>query len=132
MGCSTLSRACWTTREHYLPVLEKKPHSIRNAAPVKHSGLDQQIMNYGKQLSDKEFVKVLQLTVTYGRDRVLEAVLKAGAGSQYSSESVRFYVLQELNKTRPTPPRLDVLAGLPIVQPVDLLAYDTLIEGGSR
>lgn len=118
--------------EHYLPALEKKPRAVWNAAPVKRAGLDQQIMDYGKRLSDKEFVKILQLTVTYGRSPVLDAVLKASSNSQYSFEAVRFYVLQRLNQTRPTPPRLDVMATLPGVQPVDLAVYDSLIQGGSQ
>ncbi|MGI6627882.1 MAG: IS21 family transposase [Bacillota bacterium] len=114
--------------EHYLPALEKKPRAVWNAAPVKRAGLEQQILDYGKNLSDKEFVKVLQLTVTYGRSLVLEAVTKADINNQYSFEAVRFYVLQKLNKTRPIPSRLDVMtAGLPVIQPVNLAVYDNLI-----
>ncbi len=118
--------------EHYLPVLEKKSRAVWNAAPVKRAGLDQEILAYGKYLSDKEFVKILQLTVTYGRSPVLDAVVKASSNRQYSFEAVRFYVLQELNQTRPTPPRLDVMAGLPGVPPVDLAVYDSLIQGGGQ
>lgn len=113
--------------EHYLPVLERKPRAVRDAAPVKRD-VGERIRAFGEKLSDKDFVAVLKLAVDHGQDAVLQAIEQAQAQGQHTFEAVRFQLLQERNPTVSLS-TVPVDPALPGVKAVDLRQYDVLCKG---
>ena len=114
--------------EHYIPVLEKKSRAVRDAAPVKRT-MDQRIQAYGAKLTDKDYVAVLKLSVDYGQEAVVRAVLEASLHGQYSFEAARLYLLQAKAPLLPVNAPIKVDPKLPTVKTVSLTPYDALLTG---
>jgi transposase len=111
--------------EHYIPLLERRPRSVFHARPVKQANLPQLFFDYAARLKDPEkgMVRLLRMLIDYGSERVHLAVRKAWDEQQYSVDVVHCYVTDE-KKTEP------LLIPGPVVQAVDLHAYDILAAGG--
>jgi len=104
--------------EHYLPLLEQKPRSVYHAKPVRTSGATA-LLDWGKTFPNdaKDTVKLLQLSIDHGVDRLLAIRDKLPMGTQPTIELVR----SELNPpTDPLPSSADRIT----VHPMDLSAYD--------
>lgn len=111
--------------EHYIPLLERRPRSVFNARPVKQANLPQLFFDYAARLKDPEkgMVRLLRMLIDYETERVQLAIRKAWDEQQYSVDVVHCYVTDTPN------PKPLMIPG-PIVQAVDLHAYDILAAGG--
>ena len=109
--------------EHYLPVLIKKPRSLKNAAPLRRAvlppGLDtlkEELLSRGE---DRELARILGLVLDYGIDETERAIGLALQGGQRSYQAVRYYLTRRENAPV-------LLAEFPRVEPVSLEQYDRL------
>lgn len=111
--------------EHYIPLIEQRPRSVFHAKPVKEAQLPEQIFAYAKKLKnpDKAMVKLLRLIVDQGLEPVLRALKTAQEKQQYSLDIIEFNLARE-NQAIPL-----AVKG-PVVNPVDIKAYDQLLSGG--
>jgi len=111
--------------EHYIPLLERRPRSVFHARPVKQANVPQLFFDYAARLKDPEkgMVRLLRMLIDYGTEPVHSAVGKAWDEQQYSVDVVNCYVT-DAKKTEP------LLIPGPVVQAVDLKAYDILAAGG--
>jgi len=87
--------------------------------------LPEQIFEYAKKLKnpDKAMVKLLRLIVDQGLEPVLRALKTAQEKQQYSLDIIEFNLARE-NQAIPL-----AVKG-PVVNPVDIKAYDQLLSGG--
>ncbi|MBF7084705.1 hypothetical protein IT084_17340 [Desulfallas sp. Bu1-1] len=115
--------------EHYLPVLVKKPRSLRNAAPLRRSvlppgfnALKQNLLDRGE---DRELARILGLVLDYGIDETEKAIGLALQSGQHSYQAIRYY----LTRRESDPP---LLPEFPRVEPVGLEQYDRLWAGERR
>jgi hypothetical protein len=111
--------------ERYIPLLEKRPRAVMNARPVREANLPEEFRRFSLLLKnpDRSMVQLLRLVVDYGQESVLEAVRKALAHQQFSVEVVGSYVTAgKKESVIPIPG--------PVVQPVDLASYDSLLVRG--
>ncbi|MGB4304352.1 MAG: IS21 family transposase, partial [Syntrophomonadaceae bacterium] len=113
--------------EHYIPLIEQRPRSVFHAKPVKEAKLPEQIFEYAKKLKnpDKAMVKLLRLIVDQGLESVLKALETAQEKQQYSLDIIEF------NLTRKSQV-IPLAAKGPVVNPVDIKAYDQLLSGGAQ
>ena len=113
--------------EHYIPLIEQRPRSVFHAKPVKEAKLPEQIFAYAKKLKnpDKSMVKLLRLIVDQGLEPVLKALEIAQEKQQYSLDIIEFNLTKK-SQVIPLP-----TTG-PVVNPVDIKAYDQLLSGGAQ
>jgi hypothetical protein len=82
--------------EHYLPLLEKRPRAIPNAAPLKYGVLPPELERFRKlcQAKDKyeQLCNVLLLGRSVDAEVLLRAVDYANRTGSPTFESVRFYL----------------------------------------
>lgn len=72
---------------------------------------------------------VLKLSVDYGQEAVVKAVLEASQHGQYSFEAARLYLLQAKAPFLPVKAPIKVDPKLPTVKAVSLTPYDALLTG---
>lgn len=122
--------------EHYINLLEIRPRSVRQAQPVRHT-VDDKICQFRDYLSDdsagdKEFISVLRMVLEYGQGPVLKAIQRCLASRTYSSEAVRFELLQAVGKS----PEVSAIPHLDKygfgVKSTDLAIYDKLMLAGDQ
>ena len=65
------------TLEHYFPLIEQRPRSVYNAAPVLNT-VPKELLNFAVKLNNpKDVVKLLKLYLEYG-DKIIKAVRVSG------------------------------------------------------
>ncbi|MFP4482817.1 MAG: IS21 family transposase [Thermovirgaceae bacterium] len=109
--------------KHYIPLLEKKPRSVNNAAPVATLDIPAELRAVAARSidPDRTMVRILKLCADHGIERVAEA---ARRGPALSLDTLRLALWEkdgdrvEENLSAP-----DVR-----VEPVDLGSYDRLLE----
>jgi len=115
--------------EHYLDELEKRPRAIKNAKPLRHGGIPDDILNYKDKItgsdSDIQFVKLLKLLIQYGYEEVSKAIKKAAEEGQYNVEIVRFYINKDTTDVKAIPPITD--KDEIKIETSNLAEYDNLI-----
>lgn len=115
--------------EHYLDELEKRPRAIKNAKPLRHGGIPDDILNYKDKItgsdSDIQFVKLLKLLIQYGYEEVSKAIKKAAEEGQYNVEIVRFYINKDITDVKAIPPITD--KDEIKIETSNLAEYDNLI-----
>jgi transposase len=82
---------------HYVPILERKPGSLRNGAPFKNLVLPEAIEEIKQQLlgyqdGNKQFIAILLYITRYGLDAVTKACSKVLKTGSCSSELVNNYL----------------------------------------
>ena len=109
--------------EHYIPLLEKKPRSVSNAAPVARLAIPAELRDMAARSedSDRAMVRILKLCADYGIERVAEA---AKQGSALSLDSLRRWVWTGGTKL----PAEAITSGEVYISAVDLKEYDRLLE----
>jgi hypothetical protein len=123
--------------EHYLPLLERRPRAIPNAAPLKFGVLPPELDKFRKLNKDKDKFEQLANILLLGRhidaDILLPAVDWANRSGTPTFDMVRFYLdAQNVEVSRmgkADNPHIDVV----VVDRPGLDVYDTLfMEGGDR
>ncbi len=94
---------------------------------LREAKLPEQIFAYAKKLKnpDKSMVKLLRLIVDQGLEPVLKALEIAQEKQQYSLDIIEFNLTKK-SQVIPLP-----TTG-PVVNPVDIKAYDQLLSGGAQ
>lgn len=103
--------------EHYIGLIEKRPRSVYNAAPIKETVPTEFYQFLMKLDSPKEIVKVLRLYLDVG-DELLKHLPYAD-----SYDMLHACVIGNTVKTSPIEPSIKII--LP-----DLKRYDSLLKGG--
>lgn len=126
---------------HYLPLLSKKPGAIEDAKFMQDWHLPPIFETYHKQLQarsrsknagTKEYIKILQLTESYGVHRIAHFLNDLSKKNNYSLEELKSYIRFKQNEkkhkveTIPEIP-LEVLNVVSITAPPSM--YDTLLKG---
>jgi transposase len=109
--------------EHYIPLLEKKPRSVNNAAPVAELEIPPQLRELAARSEDPDraMVHILKLCTEHGIQRVAEAAIH---GPVLSLDALRLALLEkEGGRVEEEPSTPDVR-----VKAVDLGSYDRLLE----
>jgi hypothetical protein len=82
--------------EHYLPLLERKPRAIRNAAPLKYGVLPPELETFRKRCTDKDKLEQLVNILLLGREvdavQLLQAVDCTNKSGRPSYAKVCFYL----------------------------------------
>jgi len=82
--------------EHYLPLLEKRPRAVPNAAPLKYGALPPELERFRKQCQAKNKYEQLCGVLLLGRstdaETLLQAVDYANRTGSPTLDSVRFYL----------------------------------------
>ncbi len=108
---------------HYIPLLEKKPRSVTNAAPVAELEIPPELRELAARSEDPDraMVRILKLCTKHGIHRVAEA---ARRGPALSLDALRLALWEKdggkAEEELATP---DVR-----VETVDLISYDRLLE----
>jgi hypothetical protein len=121
--------------EHYLPLLQKKPRAIANAAPLKYGALPPELEKFRKLNRDKnkyeQLANILLLGQQIDADLLLPAVDWANRTGSPTFESVRFYLeAHDVSLSA----QATANAGSPDVVIVDrpeLAKYDALLTKGN-
>lgn len=121
---------------HYLPLLLRKPGAVPFAAPLRHSGLPpvweafRQALTAQRTDGNREFVRLLQLSLSYSLDEVTAALELAAATGRYSVAAVQqllAWASEDPNDAAPLDreryPHYHVSQPAP-----DLAAYNRLLE----
>ena len=121
--------------EHYLPLLERKPRAIRNAAPLKYGVLPPELENFRKRCTDKDkfeqLASILLLGSKIDAEELLHAVECANRSGRPSYSSVCFFLkLKDESMKNTEAESYDTV----IVEHTDLKQYDVLLhdEGGDK
>jgi transposase len=81
---------------HYLPLLEKKPRAIRNAAPLKYGVMPPELVRFREKCAGKDKLEQLAKILILGREfdasLLLEAVDYANKTGTPSYDKVHFYL----------------------------------------
>jgi transposase len=122
--------------EHYLPLLEKRPRAIPNAAPLKYGALPPELEKFRSLNRDKDkyeqLANILLLARNIGADVLLPAVDWANRTGSPTFEAVQFYIqAHNMNTAIPNKPSGD-LTDTVIVDKPEFTDYDALMreEGG--
>jgi len=129
---------------HFLPLLEQRPGAFEHARPIRQwretwdpvyeTLLAHLQTRLPVQRAIREFIRVLNLHRHYPPAVVTEAVRQALACGCAHLDSVTLCLHQQEQPVF-TPPQLDLSAHPDLAavgqQPVDLLVYDRLLQGGS-
>jgi hypothetical protein len=124
---------------HYLPLLERKPNALEQAAPLAEWHLPPAFEQLRRLLEArlgkrgrKEYIQVLRLLETFGEGLVVQGVEKAIELGALSFDAVKHLVLGQLEQR---PPKLDLLTypHLPQtrVATTDPKAYLALLDAAS-
>ena len=108
---------------HYIPLLEKKPRSVNNAAPVAELEVPPQLRELAARSEDPDrvMVHILKLCTEHGLQRVAEA---ARRGPALSLDALRLALWEkDGNRVEEKLSTPDVR-----VETVDLSSYDRLLE----
>lgn len=108
---------------HYIPLLEKKPRSVNNAAPVVELGVPPQLRELAARSEDPDrvMVRILKLCAEHGIHRVAEA---ARRGPVLSLDALRLALWEEDDRKAGK----DLTTQDVRVETVDLSSYDRLLE----
>jgi len=113
--------------EHYLPLLERKPRAIRNAAPLKYGVLPPELELFRERCKDKDKLEQLMNIMLLGRNveagLLLQAVECANMSGRPSYQRVCFYLELKDESLNPDNGIKDPV----IVEHADLKQYDELI-----
>ncbi len=121
---------------HYLPLLLRKPGAVPFAAPLRHSDLPpiwetfRQALTSQRTDGNREFVRLLQLSLTYPLDDVTAALELAAATGRYSVAAVHqllAWASDEAHEAAPLDPARYPHYHVPQPTP-DLAAYNRLLE----
>lgn len=121
---------------HYLPLLLRKPGAVPFAAPLRHNDLPpiweafRQALTAQRSDGNREFVRLLQLSLTYPLDEVTAALELAAATGRYSVTAVQQLLAWASDEARRAVP-LDPVRypHYHVPQPTpDLTAYNRLLE----
>lgn len=84
--------------EHYIGLLERKPHSVFQSRPVRQT-VKKELLDLGKCLpgGNKDMVHLLRLCVDYGEDRVIFAKNRIPAGIAPTVDMIRSYLDEPKN-----------------------------------
>jgi hypothetical protein len=121
---------------HYLPLLLRKPGAVPFAAPLRHSDLPpiweafRLALTAQRTDGNREFVRLLQLSLTYPLDELTAALELAAATERYSVAAVEQLLAWAREETRGTAPLdRERYPHYQVPQPVpDLAAYNRLLE----
>lgn len=129
--------------EHYLELLERRPHAILNARPIVQyawpSGYwelyHQMVDKYGPGEAGREFIRVLKCHVKYGAVLTSAAVAEARTMKIANADVVISIVDRERNKAT-SPETMDltnhpILASCKVTIFPDPAQYQLLLEGGA-
>ena len=120
--------------EHYLPLLEKKPRAIQNAAPLKYGALPPELEKFRKLNRDKDKYEQLAKVLLLGRaveaDVLLPAVDWANKTGAPTYESVRFYLEARNVEAAGLDHSINGVPDALVVDSPDFSAYDSLFEMG--
>ena len=114
--------------EHYLPLLERKPRAIRNAAPLKYGVLPPELEAFRRRCPGKDkleqLVKIMLLARDMDAGQLLHAVECANRSGRPTYQTVCFYLKLKDESMKP--------AGDAQIDPVnvehaDLKQYDELL-----
>lgn len=90
---------------HYLPLIERKPRSLDQAAPLKGWSLPDVFEKVKNCLEErdgkagkKEYIKILRLLETYRVEEVTEGITRALKSGAISCESIRHFILHLKDK----------------------------------
>jgi transposase len=119
--------------EHYLPLLQKKPRAIPNAAPLKYGVLPPELERFRKLNRDpnkyEQLANILLLGQRIDADTLLPAVAWANRSGSPTFDSVRFYLearqVALSARATTTADSVDVVT----VDRPGLAEYDTLLDG---
>lgn len=116
--------------QHYLPLLERKPRAIANAAPLKHGVLPPELEKFRKLNQDKNKFEQLANILLLGRqvdtDTLMLAVDWANRTGSPTFDMVRFY-LEARDVEMSVQAKTDVeFADTVIVDKPELHGYDAL------
>ena len=115
--------------EHYLPLLEKKPRAMRNAAPLKYGVLPPELEFFRNRCPNKDKFEQLANILLLGRDidadELLQAVECANKSGRPTYSAVCFYLKlkKEAIASIDAPLEDDVM-----VEHADLSQYDALLH----
>jgi hypothetical protein len=128
--------------EHYLDLLEKRPHSIPYARPlVQHEWPDgywefyqKMVASVGPSQAGRDFVRILRCHVKYGGTLVSEVLIRVSKSQTVNADKVIAAIDHELFKTIPSEP-VDLsthpeLASCRVIMFPDPAAYAALKDGG--
>jgi transposase len=114
--------------EHYLPLLERRPRAMRNAAPLKYGVLPPALEVFRKRCRNKDKYEQLANILLLGRDvdaeQLLQAVERANMSGRPTYSAVCFYL--KLQK-EPTDYFDNQYSDETTVDHADLSEYDALL-----
>jgi hypothetical protein len=121
---------------HYLPLLLRKPGAVPFAAPLRHSDLPpiwevfRQALVAQRTDGNREFVRLLQLSLTYALDEVTAALELVAATGRYSVAAVEQLLAWASEDSRGAAPLdREHYPHYHVPQPApDLTAYNRLLE----
>lgn len=121
---------------HYLPLLLRKPGAVPFAAPLRHSNLPpvwevfRQALVAQRLDGNREFVRLLQLSLTYPLDEVTAALELAAATGRYSVAAVeQLLAWASEDVHRAAPLDREHYPHYQVPQPApDLAVYNRLLE----
>lgn len=129
--------------EHYLDLLERRPHAIPYARPlIQHEWPDgywdfyrKMVASVGPSDAGRDFIRVLRCHVQYGGALVSAVLTRVNESNNVNADLVIAAIDRERHRPTPAEP-VDLsehprLAGCKVVMYPDLAAYSTLKEGGS-
>ena len=123
--------------EHYLPLLQRKPRAIPNAAPLKYGALPPELERFRKLNRDKDKYEQLANILILGQqidaDILLPAVDWANRTGAPSFDSVRFYLeARNVELNAQAKADTDFIVSFTVDKP-ELTGYDALLtEGGGH
>jgi len=115
--------------EHYLPLLERKPRAVRNAAPLKYGVMPPELEMFRERCTSKDKLEQLVNIMLLGRvveaERLMRAVECANISGRPTYQRVCFYLKLEDESIYSTSITQD--DDPVIVEHADLKQYDELI-----
>jgi len=118
--------------EHYLPLLERKPRAMANAAPLKYGVMPPELDKFRKLNKDKDkyeqLAKILMLGRTVSAEDLLPAVSMANRTGSPTYEMISFYLeshnVEIVSCDNPPVGVTDTV----VVDAPDFSGYDSLFE----
>jgi len=118
--------------EHYLPLLQRKPRAVPNAAPLKYGALPPELEKFRKLCQDKnkyeQLANILMLGQQIDADILLPAVDWANRIGMPTFDSVRLYLeARNIELCAKAEVGADTISALAVDKP-DLAGYGALLQ----